>query len=211
MFSTDLSTRSCDGYAVVALRGELDLADAAVVAAALTAVAAREPGIIVDLAGLEFIDSSGVAALARGRRQARRAGGDLVLAAPQQKVMRVLAIIRLAEAFAVYATVEEAAVEAGHFRERAIPVPQQHRRARWPRAVRWSRTHGLPSLHTCRTPPGPGQAASRLLPAAAADPEAGAIPNGSCRTRGYKRPRAASCRVLSSQRTAGSSLRLGCQ
>ena len=26
MFSTDLSTRSCDGYAVVALRGELDLA-----------------------------------------------------------------------------------------------------------------------------------------------------------------------------------------
>jgi hypothetical protein len=31
VFSTDLSTRSCDGHALVALRGELDLADAAVV------------------------------------------------------------------------------------------------------------------------------------------------------------------------------------
>jgi anti-sigma B factor antagonist len=115
VFSTDLSTRSCDGHAVVALRGELDLADAVAVAAALTAVAAREPGIIVDLAGLEFIDSSGVAALARGRRQARQAGGDLVLAAPQQAVMRVLATTRLADAFFVYATVEEAAGESRQF------------------------------------------------------------------------------------------------
>jgi len=49
VFSTDLSTRSCEGRAVVALRGELDLADATAVAAALAAVAAREPQIIVDL------------------------------------------------------------------------------------------------------------------------------------------------------------------
>jgi anti-sigma B factor antagonist len=143
MFTTDLSTRSCDGYAVVALRGELDLADAAVVAAELTAVAAREPGIIVDLAGLEFIDSSGVAALARGRRQARQAGGDLTIAAPQRNVVRILAIIRLAEAFSVYATVEEAAGEVGHLKERARPTSQRPRKARWPRAVMWSRTHGL--------------------------------------------------------------------
>jgi anti-sigma B factor antagonist len=137
MFSTDLSTRSCDGYAVVALRGELDLADAAVVAAELTVVAAREPGIIVvDLGGLKFIDSSGVAALARGRRQARQAGGELILAAPQRNVMRVLAIIRLAEAFSVYATVEEAAGQAGS-------ASQRPRKARWPCAVTWSRTRGL--------------------------------------------------------------------
>ena len=111
MFSTNLSTRSCDGHAVVALRGELDLVDAVAVAAALTAAAVREPQIIVDLAGLEFIDSSGVAALARGRRQAWQAGGDLVLAAPQGEVMLVLAVTRLSDAFRVYATVEEAAGE----------------------------------------------------------------------------------------------------
>jgi anti-sigma B factor antagonist len=111
VFSTNLSTRSCDGHAVVALRGELDLVDAVAVAAALAAAAAREPQIIVDLTGLEFIDSSGVAALARGRRQAWQAGGDLVLAAPQGEVMLVLALTRLSDAFRVYATVEEAAGE----------------------------------------------------------------------------------------------------
>jgi anti-anti-sigma factor len=150
MFSTVLSTRSGDGYVVVALRGELDLADAAVVAAELAAVAAREPGMIVDLAGLGFIDSSGVAALARGRRQARLAGGDLVLAAPRRQPMRLLALIRLAEPFCVYATVEEAAAEAGRFKERARPVPRSSRMARWPRTVTWSRTR---ARRTCAAAP----------------------------------------------------------
>jgi anti-sigma B factor antagonist len=171
MFSTELSTRSCDGYAVVALSGELDLADAAIVAAELTAVAAREPGIILDLAGLNFIDSSGVAALARGRRQARQAGGDLVVAAPQRQVMRVLAIIRLAEAFSVYATVEEAAGPAGRFKERAMRVPQRPRRARWPRTVTWSRTRGLRACTVAARHPVPGRAASGILPPRDAGPE----------------------------------------
>ena len=93
MFSMDLGSGESRGYAVVALRGELDLLDAGAVAAALGAVAAREPRIIVDLAELEFIDASGIAALSRGRRHARNAGGDLLLAAPQGLVRRVLAII----------------------------------------------------------------------------------------------------------------------
>src|SRR5260370_15672511 len=92
MFSVDLSARECDGHVVVALRGELDLVDAAGVAAALVAVASREPEIIVDLAGLEFIDSSGVAALAHGRTHARHARGDLLLAAPPQPGLRGLSL-----------------------------------------------------------------------------------------------------------------------
>jgi anti-anti-sigma factor len=59
MLEMDLGSGECGGYAIVALRGELDLVDATAVAAALRAVAAREPRIIVDLAGLEFIDVSG--------------------------------------------------------------------------------------------------------------------------------------------------------
>jgi anti-sigma B factor antagonist len=128
MFSTDLSTRSYAGCAVVALRGELDLADAAVVAAELTAVAARGPGlIVVDLAGLEFIDSCGVAALAHGRGQTRQAGGDLILAAPQPQVMRVLAVLRLPEALSVYATVEEAAGQAARSQAGATPLTPRPR------------------------------------------------------------------------------------
>src|SRR5512140_224962 len=115
MISVDLSTRECDGHVIVALRGELDIADAVSVAAALAAVAARELEIIVDLAGLEFIDSSGVAALARGRKQARHAGGDLLLAAPRQQVLRVLTLTRLIDAFPVHACVEEARGSVGRW------------------------------------------------------------------------------------------------
>jgi hypothetical protein len=50
MVSVDLSARDGDGHVVVLLCGELDVADAAGVAAA-HAVVAREPEISVDLAG----------------------------------------------------------------------------------------------------------------------------------------------------------------
>jgi anti-sigma B factor antagonist len=122
MVSVDLSTRICDGHIIVALRGALDVADAVSVAAALAAVAARERDIIIDLAGLEFIDSSGVAALVRGRRQARDAGGELLLAAPQQQVLRILTLTRLIDVFPVHATVAEAAGRPGRSPRVAVPV-----------------------------------------------------------------------------------------
>ena len=114
MAGVDLSTRESDGQVIVTLRGQLDLAEAARVAAALAVVAAREPQIIVDLAALEFIDSSGVAALVRGRNLARRAGGELLLAAPQQQVLRVLTLTRLIDVFPLHATVDEAAGRSRH-------------------------------------------------------------------------------------------------
>jgi anti-sigma B factor antagonist len=112
MMSIEVSTRGGDGLAVVVLRGELDVAEAAKAAAALVVVASGHD-IIVDLEGLEFIDSSGLAALVRARQQARRAGFDLLLAAPQQQVRRMLAITRLLDVFVVHACVEEAADAAG--------------------------------------------------------------------------------------------------
>jgi anti-sigma B factor antagonist len=171
MFSVNLNIRSYDGYAVVALRGELDLADAAAVAVELAQVAALGPGIIVDLARLDFIDCSGVAALQCGRGKAHQAGGDLVLAAPHRNVMRILDVIRLSEAFFVYATVEEAAREAGQIKERAMPPPRLPRQARWPSALLWSRTNGLQTLLSSHMPSGPGPGAAGFLPPAETGPE----------------------------------------
>ena len=134
MFSVDVNTRQCRGHAVVALRGELDMADAASVAAYLTEVAARTPEIIVDLAALAFIDSSGVAALAHARRQARRAGGDLLLAAPRQHVLKVLAITRLADAFSVHPSVNEAASNDASSPPVSTPATGRPSKKRWPRS-----------------------------------------------------------------------------
>ena len=82
--------------------------DAAAVATALMAAADREPRIVVYLASLEFIDVSGITALARARKHARRAGGDLLLAAPRAQMLRLLATPALGYRFSVYASAEEA-------------------------------------------------------------------------------------------------------
>jgi anti-sigma B factor antagonist len=127
MFNLHISTRECDGYISVALRGELDLANADDAATALLAAVCRKPLIVVDLAGLTFIGASGVTALLRARRDARNAGGDLYLCAPQAQARKILGIIRLVDAFSVHATAAEAADHAGRFRGTVAPVPLQSR------------------------------------------------------------------------------------
>jgi anti-sigma B factor antagonist len=123
MAIVELSTRECDDRVIVSLRGELDVAFAAGVAASLAEIAARVCQVVVDLEGLEFIDSSGLAALARARRHARQAGGDLLLAAPQQQVLRLLALTRLNDVFSVHACVDDAVGSAGRARTAAVTAP----------------------------------------------------------------------------------------
>jgi anti-sigma B factor antagonist len=110
MFNVELSVDSFGGHAVVALYGELDLAEAPGLASHLiTAAAACGPSIIADLAGLTFIDSSGLGVLVRVLKWTRESGGDMILAAPQQQVRRVLRVTGLIDAFSVYPSVEQAA------------------------------------------------------------------------------------------------------
>ena len=84
------STCQCAGQVVVALAGELDLTDAVRIDHMVTTVAIRVPRLIVDLAALPFTDCAGMRALAAAAKQARQAGGGLVLAAPRSLVLRVL-------------------------------------------------------------------------------------------------------------------------
>jgi anti-anti-sigma factor len=108
MLSLDVSARACDGSVVVALRGELDALDTASIAAALAVITARGPNIIVDLAGLQFIDCGSLRMLADARKHAREAGGDLLLAAPQEQVLGLLTATGLLRVFSVHSSVDEA-------------------------------------------------------------------------------------------------------
>jgi anti-sigma B factor antagonist len=112
MVSIDLRTVERDGLAVVGLRGALDAADAAGVAVSLAGVVAGHPDIIIDLADLAFIDCGGLWALAGAREQAGRAGGGLLLAAPQRLVLQVLALTGLAGAFSVHPSLAQAQARA---------------------------------------------------------------------------------------------------
>ena len=108
--SAEKSARA--GCVVVALRGELDVCTAADGLSALTAPAAAGERVIVDLAELAFMDCYSLGKLMAARAQARRAGGDLVLAAPQPIVLRLLALCGVARHGLVYTSVDEAAAGA---------------------------------------------------------------------------------------------------
>lgn len=117
MLNVELTTREFAGHGVVALRGELDMADAPDVTCQLiTAAASYRRPIIIDLAGLDFIDAAGLGALVRALKRARRSGGDLPLAAPQELVRKVLTITGLIGVFSVYPSVEHAVRGAGDSR-----------------------------------------------------------------------------------------------
>jgi anti-anti-sigma factor len=75
MFNVILGTREFNGHWAVAFRGELDLADAPSVAAQPSAaVAGYGPGVVVDLAGVGYIGSSGRGVLEHVLRCARGSG-----------------------------------------------------------------------------------------------------------------------------------------
>ncbi len=51
--------------------------------------------IVVDLSGVETIDSSGLGALISGLKAARQGGGDLRIAAPSEQAVAVLELTNL--------------------------------------------------------------------------------------------------------------------
>ena len=157
MFNVDLSIRDGDGLGVVALRGELNPADAPAVASHLiTAVAVCGPSVIVDLAGLEGIGYSGLAVLLRVRKWTRRNAGDLPLAAPQPPVRRILEATGLIDVFSVYRSVEEAASSARQGLPRARAAPARLHPVIVPRCGASRRPAAMR-----RRPPGPGPSQRR--------------------------------------------------
>ena len=90
-----LATLDC-GHAVVAVSGELDLSTASELSRSLAEVLDHRPDdITLDLAGLRFIDSSGLALLARTTKTLRDHQGTLRLVHPTPPVRRVLEIVGL--------------------------------------------------------------------------------------------------------------------
>jgi anti-anti-sigma factor len=93
MSNVKLWTRVYRGCAVVVLRGELDTRSAEDTAAAVAALTAGGQQLISDLETLDFIDCHAVGALLGVREAARRAGGDVLLAAPHGPVLRLLTVL----------------------------------------------------------------------------------------------------------------------
>jgi anti-sigma B factor antagonist len=95
--------------AVIAATGELDLSGAAPLEAELDRLA-EEPElgtIVLDLRGLEFMDSSGLRLIVLTDMRARESGRRFALVRGTETVHRVFEITRMSERLDFVATLEE--------------------------------------------------------------------------------------------------------
>lgn len=85
-----------DGLCVVALTGEMDIANAPHLRDALVAQAPAGPRyVVVELSRLTFVDSLGIHALTRLAKEARSNNGAVVVAGARGHVDRVLDIVKI--------------------------------------------------------------------------------------------------------------------
>ncbi|MBI2554058.1 MAG: STAS domain-containing protein [Candidatus Rokubacteria bacterium] len=91
----------------VAPKGALDMASATEMKLQ-DHLNAGKTRLVLDLEGVEYIDSAGLGEIVRAMKRAREVGGDLRLWGLREDVLRIFEITGLNKAFAIYPTREEA-------------------------------------------------------------------------------------------------------
>jgi anti-anti-sigma factor len=99
-----------DGVAVVTVTGDVDVATCAALRDSLLQVIADENfrGLVVNLAGVSFIDSTGIGVLVGAWRRTKATEGDLALASPSRQAQSVLDATGLTRVLSIYRSEEEA-------------------------------------------------------------------------------------------------------
>jgi anti-anti-sigma factor len=88
--------------------GEMDLGTVSIFRDALTAATVRGRSKVVDMRGIEYMDSCGIHALLEHAESCKQHGGLLVLVAPNAPVQKIIEITGLDDAMPVLASVEVA-------------------------------------------------------------------------------------------------------
>ncbi len=87
---------------VLAVKGDVDLySSPSLREAVLKAVSRTEHAVVINLAQVTYMDSSGVATLVEGLRATRERGMRFSLVSPSQSVLKVLQLARLDTIFAI--------------------------------------------------------------------------------------------------------------
>lgn len=104
-----VTTEPVTGGWLVEVSGEVDLHTAPELRGALdsavsSATEADAPAaVLVDLSGVRFMDSTGLGELMGAHKALQRADGQLHLAAPQERVQRLLSLTGLDDVLAIHA------------------------------------------------------------------------------------------------------------
>jgi anti-sigma B factor antagonist len=101
------------GIGVVSLSGDVDLDSSPRVRTALLDCVRLKAGVLVDMSGVSYIDSSGVASLVEAFQSARKSQTSFGLVEVSEGAMRVLELARLDKVFSIYPSLTEGLQDAG--------------------------------------------------------------------------------------------------
>lgn len=104
-----LGTTERDGVVVLAAHGEIDVSSAPSLRQELVEIAAGGAGsVVVDLEGVDFLDSTGLGVLVSGLKRFRTGGGDVLLVCTRPRILKVFEITGLLQVFSIHPTVDDA-------------------------------------------------------------------------------------------------------
>jgi anti-sigma B factor antagonist len=94
---------------VISVSGEIDVYTAPTLRERLNELVAQgEYDLVVDMAGVEFLDSTGLGVLVGGLKRTRSHQGTLRLVCDQEKIIKVFRITGLTKVFPIYACLDDA-------------------------------------------------------------------------------------------------------
>ncbi|MBX3285094.1 MAG: STAS domain-containing protein [Actinobacteria bacterium] len=97
------------GWSVLLVGGEVDVATAPRLREQLIKLVNDQRfQIVVDLGGVDFIDSTGLGVLIGALKRVRTQGGELALVCTERRILKVFEITGLDRVFRIGGTVEEA-------------------------------------------------------------------------------------------------------
>jgi anti-sigma B factor antagonist len=109
-----LETSDHDGITVLSAHGEIDVATAPQLRQQIVELAsASSAPLVIDLEGVDFLDSTGLGVLVSGLKRFRTLGSDVLLVATRPRILKVFEITGLTQVFSIHPTVEDAVSAAG--------------------------------------------------------------------------------------------------
>jgi anti-sigma B factor antagonist len=96
-------------HTVLAVKGEVDVYTAPRLRERLVELVSQgHRRVVVDLEGVEFLDSTGLGVLVGGLKRLRSNDGDLGLVCTQTRILKVFEITGLTKVFSIYDSVDAA-------------------------------------------------------------------------------------------------------